>query len=139
MTLMKLPFNVVPVNKWVAFYAPLPKEKHRIIIIKKIFDEVYYLYVTSKVDNAKRVLRYDLASIAEFDKDDWNSLTADKSCVQCDKKHLQTIKIYAFEKMYNNEEICYIGEVPDVMKKKITSAICSSKSFTEKEKKFYTI
>ncbi len=130
---------MVPVDKWVAFNAPLPKDQHRIIIIKKIFDEVQYFYVTSKVDNAKRVLHYDSGSIAEFEKCDWDSLTADKSCVQCDKRHLYTIKSDTFERMYNDGKLEYIGEVPDIVKTRITSAICSSKSFTETEKKFYSL
>lgn len=139
MILMRLPFCMVPVDKWVAFNAPLPKDKHRIIIIKKIFDEVQFFYVTSQVDNAKRVLRYDLGCIAELGKSDWESLTADKSCVQCDKRHLGIVKLDVLERMYNDGKLEYIGEVPDVVKTRIKSAICSSKSFTDIEKKFYSL
>ncbi|MBP3688280.1 MAG: hypothetical protein J6J35_07990 [Alphaproteobacteria bacterium] len=136
---MRLPFNIVPTKKWVAFRAPLPKGEHRIIIIKKLPEEVQYLYVTSQVNNVKRVMRYDLGSIANLFKCDWDSLTEDESCVQCDKKHLGTILVNDFEKLYNDNKVDYIGEVPDIVKIKINAAICSSKSFTETEKKFYTL
>lgn len=84
---MKLPSSMLQISPWRAFQGKVDDFTggHRIIIIYP-YDEYNYCYltVTSKVEKAKLRCMHDLASLVEFEPDDWDALTC-HSCVECNK------------------------------------------------------
>ena len=138
---MKIPSNLIPISKWSAFkgnFPPNSPKLHNIIIIYHSVDIVCYFYVTSQIDNAKRVATYDIKSIAEIGSNDWNELTKD-SCVQCNKMHLYETTEQEIRDAYEREEIIALGHVPEIVKNKIIEATNNSKTFTSAEKELYTL
>ncbi len=142
---MQLPVEIVNFDRWYAFKGPLPTEdkEHRIVIIYKLGEIVNYFYVTSyqseeekkKINTANKK---DISSVAELKREDWDALTKD-SCIQCNLLHRHQIKISDLQIRYTLGQIQYIGIVPDAVKSKIISATCSSHTFTDDEKKLYTV
>lgn len=142
---MQFPVELVNFDKWYAFKGPFPfcGKEHRMVIVYKIDDVVTYFYVTSyeseeekkKIDMANK---RDISSIAELKKEDWDQLSKD-SCVQCNLSHKHEISMSDLESGYASGKITYIGIVPDAVKSKIISATCSSSTFTEEQKKWYTV
>jgi len=138
------PSNMLPLKKWYAFKAKLPsgsENEHRIIIIYKHEAVIKYFYVTSQVEKIEKVAitrKYDVESIVKLNPVEWDVLTKE-SCIQCNKKHLYEINESDFKRAYTNGEFEYLGEIPEKVKAAIIHAICMSISFTENEKKMYTV
>ncbi|MDR0306101.1 MAG: hypothetical protein LBI42_04595 [Chitinispirillales bacterium] len=142
--MMRIPFpsDLLSIEKWKAFkgkYPPNSTIDHRIIIIYKNDGIVKYFYVTSKVENARRIAKYDIGSLVDgLNNNDWNVLTVE-SCIQCNKKHLYDICENELRRAYENGGIEVLGEVPEKIKSAIIFAVCASESFTDTEKKIYTV
>ncbi|MBQ8630544.1 MAG: hypothetical protein IJ479_02370 [Alphaproteobacteria bacterium] len=137
---MQLPSSLIPLDRWKVYKGKLPPgsdKKHRIIIMTNA-DNLNYLYVTTKVEKAKRIWRDDLASIVEVEPEDWDCIT-EPSCVKCTKKEMCSITESEFKDMYTQGELELLGDLPDNIKTKIISAICSSLTYSPQEKKFYTL
>lgn len=131
---------MVSIKRWHAFKAKLPpgsKEAHRIIAVYKQHDIVHYFYVTSKIETACKLARDDINSIVKLNAADWNALTK-ASCIQCNKGHMFKILEDEFKRLYENEEVECLGEVPENVKKAMIDAITMSKSYTKTERALYT-
>ena len=141
---MHIPFppNLLSIEKWRAFkgkYPPGSDVEHRIIIVYKHDGIVKYFYVTSKVEKARMRAKYDIGSLVDkINSNHWDALT-EESCIQCNKNHLYDTCEDDLRQAYKNGEIEVLGAVPEAIKKAIISAVCASKSFTDVEKKIYTI
>jgi hypothetical protein len=127
---VKVNVNDIPLRKRIAYKALLPDtspKSHRIIIVFVTEAEIRYFYVTSKMDTAKKILRNDIGAFVEIYRNEWaQTLTEDISCIQCDKGHLGCIDIEKFREMYENDEIELVGDVPEVIKQKIKTAVENS-------------
>ena len=113
--MIDFPAKALPISKWRAYKGVFPTDvagSHRIIIIQNS-DPLRYFYVTSQVENCKRVNRYDLASI---------------------KSHLCEITEQELRERYGNGKLEVLGEVPEVVKQKILMAIEASKTYSDREK-----
>ncbi|MDR3001621.1 MAG: hypothetical protein LBU89_10180 [Fibromonadaceae bacterium] len=135
------PDNLFNIEKWKAFrgkYPPGSDIDHRIIIVFKHDNILKYFYVTSQVDNARKMARNDLQSLVCIKGDDWDELTK-PSCIQCNKGNLFELSETEFRKNYAEGKVKVLGEIPESIRKSIVSAICSSKTFTDKEKAMYTV
>ena len=133
--MIDFPAKALLISKWRAYKGVFPTDVavcHRIIIIPNS-DPLRYFYVTSQVENCKRINRYDLASIAELEVCEWDCLTS-KSCIQCDKSHLCEITEQELRERYGNGKLKVLGEVPEVVKQKILAAIEASKTYSDREK-----
>ena len=127
--------DIIP-QKWYAFFAPLPngsETQHRIIIITDE-PEIKYLYITSQVEKARIRCKKDISSLVELSPADWKHLKKE-CCILCGKAYLQSITKEDFKKL----NVRHLGEIPEGMKSKIKYAICYSKTYTDSEKKNYTI
>ena len=138
---MQIPSDLIPINKWKAFKGNFPPDSpmpHSIIIIYHSAEVIHYFYVTSQIDKVKEIARYDIGSIAEINPNDWNELTKD-SCVQCNKGHLHQTTEQRIKEEYDKGEVKYLGLVPEIVKDKIINATRLSKTFTDTEKRLYTL
>ena len=137
---MKLPSSMLQISPWRAFQGKVDDFTggHRIIIIYP-YDEYSYCYltVTSKVEKAKLRCMHDLASLVEFEPDDWDALTC-HSCVECSKRNMRIINEKDLRDLYDAENLKPLSTVPDIIKSKIIAGICSSITYTDKEKALYT-
>jgi hypothetical protein len=136
---VKVPFDSIPFSKWTIYKMPLPPNpptQHFIIIIANIENSIHYLYVTSKIDKAKKVSKNDLLSLVEVTKTDWGKLDRD-SCIQCNKSHIYEIQKEELRNIYDKEKIEYIEKLPENVKDKIIQAISKSKTLNGKEKETY--
>jgi hypothetical protein len=136
---MKVPAELIPLNKWIAYKGQLPErsdKSHTIIIIHKTETKINYFYVTSQIDKARIRYRDDKKGLVEIEKTEWMQLTK-KSCVQCGKPHLNCIEAEKLKTMYDRNKITLIGKIPDVIKTKIIQAICDSVTYTNAEKQMY--
>jgi hypothetical protein len=134
------PDNLFKVGKWKAFkgkYPPGSNIDHRIIIIHIHNGILRCFYVTSQVQKARILARNDLKSLVCINGDDWNELTKE-SCIQCGKDNLFELSETEFRKDYAEGKVDVLGEIPEKIIKSIVFAICSSKTFTDKEKQMYT-
>lgn len=128
-------------EKWSAYLAPLPKESgksHRIIIIYKTDVNVKYFYITSKTEKAKIILRDDPISYVELLSKDWNELTREKSCIQCDRGHLKEISVKELQELYDDQLLKYLGKIPKEMQEKIINAVNGSISYSFVEQAIIT-
>ncbi|MDR2693402.1 MAG: hypothetical protein LBB74_04210 [Chitinispirillales bacterium] len=135
---MQIPFppEMMSVKKWHVFKAKLPPRsdsEHRIIVVYKHLNNVKYFYVTSKIENAYKMAKYDINSIVRLNVSDWDALTKE-SCIQCNKRHLYQTDEESFKQACASGEYERLGEVPEKIKNAIIHAIRMSKSFTEAEK-----
>ncbi len=129
------------VEKWKSFkgkYPPKSEVEHIIIIVYKKDNILKYFHVTSKIEKCRRVAKNDISSLVEIKKSEWNVLKKD-SCIQCDEGHLNEISEKEFRKSYKKREVKPLGEIPDGVKKSIINAICTSVTFSEKEKVDFTV
>ena len=120
-------------EKWSAYLAPLPKgsgKSHRIIIIYKTDVNVKYFYITSKTEKAKIILRDDPISYVELLSKDWNELTREKSCIQCDRGHLKEISVKELQELYDDQLLKYLGKIPKEIQEKIINAVNDSISYS---------
>jgi hypothetical protein len=137
---LKLPSEIVPFNKWIAFIGKLPLNQpieHRIIIVHKTETEINYFYVTSKIENSIRIYKCDKLALVKVSPSEWSALTCD-SCIQCGRKHMYRINVDDIKNMYERNELEFLGEIPDKLKKQIIDAILNSKTYTEMEKNKFT-
>ncbi len=137
---MQLPSSLIPLDRWKVYKGKLPPGSdtpHRIIIVTNV-ETLSYLYVTSKVEKAKRIWRHDLGSIVEMCPEEWDCLT-EPSCIKCTKKEMRKITVNDFKRMYDNGDMELLGNLPENIKTKIISAICNSLTYSPQEKKFYTL
>lgn len=141
---MQFPVDMVPFDKWVAFRGDFPcgAGNHRMIILQRTENNIEYFYVTSyESEEEKNKInlnnRKDINSIAELQISDWDILTKN-SCVQCNLAHIHEISVKQLKDRYQRREIEYLGYVPEIVKRKIIDATCSSVSFTDTKKKIYT-
>jgi hypothetical protein len=137
---MLIPFKLINLDKWKVFKGNLPQgspKQHNIILIHKT-DKLSYFYITSQVDKARKYAKYDTQSLVEIQKEEWNILTEEISCVQCGKPNLIEIAIEDFKNEYENGNIQLIGDLPKEIQTKIITAICTSKTYNDTEKKIYT-
>lgn len=130
------------VKRWAAFkgkYPPGSKKDH-IIIIACIEGEIAkYLFVTSQVEKARKIMSRDIGALVDkIDGSHWSELTKE-SCIQCNKAHLHETSTANIKQAHKINEIKYLGEVPENIRKSIISAICVSNSFNEEEKTALTI
>jgi len=136
-----LPDNLFNVEKWKAFkgkYPPGSDIDHRIIIVFKHDDILKCFYVTSKVENARKMAKKDLKSLVCLNSEDWDELTKE-SCIQCGKGYLFELNETELRKDYSEGKVEVLGEIPEKVIKSIIFAICSSKTFDENEKAMYTV
>ena len=127
-----LPADLIPLNKWYAYKAPLPEnspKSHTIIIAHRTETDIKYFYVTSQVDKAKIRYRDDKDALVEIEKEEWAELKV-KSCIQCGKGHLNRIDIDRFKELYERNEMTYAGAVPVSVISKIKQAINASITYT---------
>ena len=137
---MKLPSSLLPISPWRAFKGQQSDFTggHRIIIVFPYNSNNYcYLTVTSKIEKAKIRWRNDISSLVEFKVQDWNALTCD-SCVECGKRNLKIVNKLQIQDLYSAEKLQVLGEVPNIVKRKIIAGICSSITYTDTEKATYT-
>jgi len=111
---------------------------HRIIIVFKQDGVLKYFYVTSQVEKARKMAKKDLKSLVCINGNDWNELITE-SCVQCGKGHLLELSESEFRKDYSKGKVKPLGKIPENVIKSIIFAICSSKTFDDKEKAMYTV
>ena len=134
------PIDKISIESWKAYkgkYPPGSEKEHRIIIICKKENVLKYFYVSSQVDKARARAVYDKTSFVFMKKNDWDELDRE-SYVQCTPKHLKEVNEDEFKKSYLSGDVKILGEVPEGIKRAIIHAICSSRFFSEKEKKEYT-
>lgn len=141
---MLFPAECIPVEKWFAYKGDFPPcgKTHRMIITYHIDNTIKYFYVTSYESNEERhridlANKKDISSVAELNVIDWDSLTK-VSCVQCNRSHISDITVEELQKQYALGKAEYIGPVPEIVKRKLIEATCSSSTFTDDEKKLYT-
>jgi len=135
------PDNLFSVGKWKAFkgkYPPGSDIDHRIIIVFKHNSILRYFYVTSQIEKSRILAKNDLKSLVCINGNDWNELTKE-SCVQCSRDNLFELSEAEFRKDYAEGKVKVLGEIPEKVIKSIIFAICSSKTFTDKEKEIYTV
>lgn len=128
-------------EKWSAYLAPLPKgagKSHRIIIIYKTDVNVKYFYITSKTEKAKIILRDDPISYVELLSKDWNELTREKSCIQCDRGYLKEISVKELQELYDDQLLKYLGKIPKKIQEKIINAVNGSISYSFVEQAIIT-
>jgi len=140
--LIIFPSNLLSIERWSAFkgkYPPGSDVDHRIIIVYKYGGTIKYFYVTSKVEKARMRAKYDMGSFVDkISSCDWEALT-EESCVQCDKSHMYETCEDDLRRAYESGNLEILGKVPQDIRKRIISAVCASKSFTDAEKSIYTI
>ena len=133
---------MLQIEKWKAFkgkYPPSSDKEHRIIIVYKYENTVRYFYVTSQIEKAKKQNKYDIGSLVTgINNINWSDLT-EESCIQCNKKHICETTEIEIKNAYENGEISVLGEIPESVRREIINAVCASKSFTDIEKRMYTI
>jgi len=135
-----LPDNLVSVGKWQAFRGKYPSGsnvEHRIIIVFKQDGILKYLYVTSKIENAIKAAKKDPKSLVRLNSKDWEELTKD-SCIQCGKSYMLNLNEEELRNDYKKGKVKWLGRIPEKVMKSIIFAICSSKTFDDKEKAMYT-
>lgn len=139
---ISLPPDLLSIEKWKAFkgkYPPGSNVEHRIIIVYKHDGILKYFYVTSKVEIARKVAKYDKGSLVDkINSGDWYALDRE-SCIQCDKKHLHDTTEDDLRKAYKEGGIQVLGEIPEGIRRLIISAVCASRTFSDIEKKTYTV
>jgi hypothetical protein len=136
-----LPNNLFSVEKWKAFkgrYPPGSDTDHRIIIVFKQDGILKYFYVTSQVEKARKMAKKDSKSLVCINGNDWGALTTE-SCIQCGKGYLFELNEAEFRKDYSKGKVKPLGKIPEKIIKSIIFAICSSKTFDDKEKAMYTV
>jgi len=141
MNRITFPPDLIKFGKWKAFigrYPPGSETDHRVIIAYEHDGILKCFYVTSKVNKAKMMTRDDPQSLVCLKQDDWDELTK-PCCIQCNKDSMFEISESELMEDYANEKVKTLGEIPDSIKKSIVSAICMSKTFSEKEKAMYTV
>lgn len=137
---MKMPPEIIPCNKWIAYIGPLPKnsgKSHTVVIIYREKSQIHYFYVTSQIEKARKRYKNDKEALVTIDRNDWSGIRK-TSCIQCGKPHLYSADIKQFQTMYQNEELKMLGEIPEVVKNKITCAIFGSITYTAAEKRIYS-
>lgn len=137
---MKLPSEILQISPWRAYQGRLDDFTggHRIIIIYPHDKDNYcYLMVTSKVEKAKLRSKNDIASLVELETKDWDELTC-HSCIECSKRNMKIVNVQSLKNLYEKESLKPLSVVPDIVKTKIIAGICSSTTYTEKEKALYT-
>jgi hypothetical protein len=106
-----------------------------IIIVYRASSKIKYFHVTSQVERAEVRCRDDKSALVKIQKSEWaEALTKDVSCIQCGKKYLNCVDIDEFQKLYEENGMDYIGEIPENIKQKIKNAINVSKTYNAKEK-----
>jgi hypothetical protein len=119
---MKLPAEVIPLNRWCAYKAPLPEKSpksHTIIIVYRTEIDIKYFYVTSQVDKAKIRYRYDKGALVGIERSEWAEvLKEENSCIQCGKGHLNCIDIKNFEEFYKNDKYLMLAKFQKLLYKK---------------------
>jgi len=137
-----LPPDLFSIEKWKAFkgkYPPNSDVGHRIIIVYKHEGILKYFYVTSQCDKVRKRAKYDKGSLVDkLNNSDWDALDRE-SCIQCDSHHLHDLDENELRKSCTEGKTKVLGEIPKSIKISIISAICASKTFSDIEKKMYTV
>jgi hypothetical protein len=138
---MQVPVEVIPLNKWSAYNAPLPEnseKSHTVIIVYRTETDIKYFYVTSQVEKA--VLRYrdDKDALVEIEQSEWSEVLKVKSCIQCGNKHLNCIDINKFKGLYERGEIHFLGDLPKTITTRVKQSINSSITYTLVEQSILT-
>jgi len=130
------------VKRWAAFKGKYPpgSDKEHIIIIVCIEGEIAkYLFVTSQVEKARKIMKKDIGALVDkIDGNHWGELTKE-SCIQCNKAHLHETSVASIKQAHKTNKIKYLGEVPEGIRKSIISAVCASSSFDAEEKTALTV
>ncbi len=136
---MKLPADLLEVEQWKAFIAPLPsnEKRHRIIICYIQEDICRFFYVTSQIEKAKIRSRYDIGSFVEIHMNEWKDVLTKDSCVECGKSNMKKISIKELKLMYENDELKVLGKIPENIKNKIIQGINDSYTYTQSEKEMF--
>jgi len=135
------PDNLFDVEKWKAFkgkYPPGSDMEHRIIIVFKHGDILKCFHVTSKIESARKMAKKDPKSLVCLNVGDWDELTKE-SCIQCGKGYLFELSETELREDYKEGKVVPLGEIPEKVIQSIIFAICSSKTYDEKEKAMYTV
>ena len=138
---MQLPVELIPLNKWSAYNAPLPENSekpHTVIIVYRTKSDIKYFYVTSQVKKAELRYRDDKGALVEIEQSEWSDVLKVKSCIQCGNKHLNCIDINKFKSLYEKGDISYIGNIPETIVAKIKQSINSSVTYTIIEQSILT-
>ena len=138
---ISFPPDMLPIEKWKAFigkYPPNSDTEHRIIIVYKHGNAIQYFYITSQIEKARKLLKHDIGALVDgINGDDWEALTTN-CCIRCNKASLYNTSAEDLRKAYSENNLKVLGNIPEKIKRKIISAVCASKSFTDTEKAIYT-
>jgi len=135
------PDNLFEVEKWKAFKGRYPSDSnidHRIIIVFKRDGVLKYFIITSQVDKARKIAKKDPKSLIFLNHEDWNELTKE-SCIQCGKRGLYELNEVEFRNDYAKGKVKPLGKIPEKIIQSIIFAICSSRTFDDKEKAMYAV
>jgi hypothetical protein len=128
--MVKISAELIPLHKWIAYKAPLPPKSakmHTIVIIYRTGTEIKYFYITSQVAKAEIIYRDDKDALVKIQKNEWPEvLFKEVSCIQCGRGHLQCIDAQELKKLYDNNQMSYVGQIPDGIKQKIKNAVRAS-------------
>jgi hypothetical protein len=132
-----------PIKRGFTFKALLPdgssKQHYCIIINKKVTKNttVYYFYMTSQKEKVIRIMRYDKGALVSINNRDYSILTKE-TFIQCDKRHLRTIEYDTLIEGLSSGLFQKVDDVSNSIIDKILSAINSSKTYSEEDKKELT-
>lgn len=137
---MKLPVELLNIEKWKVFKGTVPDVDgvHRIIIVHKCNEKIYFFTVTSQVEKAKLRSKNDPSSLVEILPEEWEEVITKPSCVECARRNLKEITDATLKTIYQQSDFKVLGSLPDNIKQKIIAAICYSVSFTDAEKSILT-
>ena len=137
---MKLPVECLNIEKWKAFKGIFPGVEgiHRIIIVHKCNEKLYFFAVTSQIEKAKLRSKNDPSSLVEILPKEWEGVITKVSCLECSKRNLKKIEVSVLKEMYKQSSCEVLGTIPDSIKQKIIVSIFQSLSFTENEKNALT-
>lgn len=125
------------VPKWSAYKGDFCGH-HRIIVVYETVEFVQYFIVTSQVDKARIRSRFDPNSLALINQAEWSQLSR-PSCVECSKRNLKQESKEAMKKRREAWGLTPIGDVPEAVRRRIADAIAASVTYTEQEKRLYTL
>ena len=125
------------VPKWSAYKGDFCGH-HRIIVVYETVEFVQYFIVTSQVDKARIRSRFDPNSLVLINQAEWSQLSR-PSCVECSKRNLKQESKEVMKKRREAWGLTPIGDVPEAVRRRIADAIAASVTYTEQEKRLYTL
>lgn len=123
------------VSRWFAYKGDFCGH-HRIVVVYETNEDVRYFIVTSQIKKAEIRSRFDKEALVKISPSDWDQITC-PSCIECSKRNLKQISKSEMQKKYDVWDCKNIGEIPEVLKKRILNAICASVTYSEREKQMY--